>query len=162
MPRTQTTLAVDSGPSGLAQTMTRLNSRSATMDMTSDVGIDIGKNSFYVVDLDRRGAIVLRQKWSRSQIWERFVRAMRSKMSRVETSDRGDGKHEDGAVQEAQRIPRRIDQEGVGETDNKAGYPAANTTQCLGTSDVAASWWALGGAPATTALDARSSSARRR
>ncbi len=29
------------------------------------VGIDIGKNSFYVVGLDQRGAIVLRQKWSR-------------------------------------------------------------------------------------------------
>jgi hypothetical protein len=30
------------------------------------MGIDIGKNSFHVIDLDRRGAIVLRQKWSRS------------------------------------------------------------------------------------------------
>jgi hypothetical protein len=29
------------------------------------IGIDIGKNSFHVVGLDRRGAIVLRQKWSR-------------------------------------------------------------------------------------------------
>ena len=29
------------------------------------VGIDIGKNSFHVVGLDGRGAIVLRQKWSR-------------------------------------------------------------------------------------------------
>jgi len=28
------------------------------------MGIDIGKNSFHVVGLDRRGAIVLRQKWS--------------------------------------------------------------------------------------------------
>src|SRR5262245_21837070 len=47
MPRTQTTLAV--------------------------VGIDIGKNSFHVVGLDQRGAIVLRQKWSRGQVWERFA-----------------------------------------------------------------------------------------
>jgi len=31
------------------------------------VGIDIGKNSFHVVGLDQRGAIVLRQKWSRSE-----------------------------------------------------------------------------------------------
>jgi transposase len=30
------------------------------------VGIDIGKNSFHVVGLDRRGAIVLRQMWSRA------------------------------------------------------------------------------------------------
>jgi transposase len=29
------------------------------------MGIDIGKNSFHVVGLDQRGAIVLRQKWSR-------------------------------------------------------------------------------------------------
>ena len=28
------------------------------------IGIDIGKNSFHVVGLDGRGAIVLRQKWS--------------------------------------------------------------------------------------------------
>jgi len=31
------------------------------------MGIDIGKNSFHVVGLDRRGAIVLRQKWSRDR-----------------------------------------------------------------------------------------------
>jgi hypothetical protein len=32
------------------------------------IGIDIGKNSFHIVGLDRRGAIVLRQKWSRGQV----------------------------------------------------------------------------------------------
>jgi hypothetical protein len=32
------------------------------------IGIDIGKNSFHVVGLDKRGAIVLRQKWSRGQV----------------------------------------------------------------------------------------------
>ena len=37
------------------------------------VGIDIGKNSFHVVGLDRRGAIVLRQRWSRGQVEERFA-----------------------------------------------------------------------------------------
>jgi hypothetical protein len=31
------------------------------------IGIDIGKNSFHVVGHDARGAIVLRQKWSRGQ-----------------------------------------------------------------------------------------------
>ena len=30
------------------------------------IGIDIGKNSFHVVGLDKRGAIALRQKWSRA------------------------------------------------------------------------------------------------
>ena len=32
------------------------------------IGIDIGKNSFHVVGHDTRGAIVLRQKWSRGQV----------------------------------------------------------------------------------------------
>ena len=34
-------------------------------DAVAVVGIDIGKNSFHVVGLDARGAILLRQKWSR-------------------------------------------------------------------------------------------------
>jgi hypothetical protein len=34
------------------------------------MGIDIGKNSFHVVGLDQRGAIVLRQKWSRRQTFD--------------------------------------------------------------------------------------------
>jgi len=37
------------------------------------VGIDIGKNSFHVVGLDQRGAIVLRQKWSRGQVEARLA-----------------------------------------------------------------------------------------
>jgi len=37
------------------------------------VGIDIGKNSFHVVGLDSRGAVVLRQKWSRGQVESRFA-----------------------------------------------------------------------------------------
>jgi transposase len=37
------------------------------------IGVDIGKNSFHVVGLDDRGAIVLRQKWSRGQIEARFA-----------------------------------------------------------------------------------------
>jgi transposase len=36
-------------------------------------GIDIGKNSFHVVGHDQRGAIVLRQKWSRGQVEVRFA-----------------------------------------------------------------------------------------
>jgi transposase len=43
------------------------NSTVATM------GIDIGKNSFHVVGLDRRGAIVLRQRWSRGQVEARLA-----------------------------------------------------------------------------------------
>jgi hypothetical protein len=37
------------------------------------IGIDIGKNSFHVVGLNDRGAIVLRQKWSRGQIEVRLA-----------------------------------------------------------------------------------------
>ena len=37
------------------------------------IGIDIGKNSFHVVGFDDRGAIVLRQKWSRGQIEARLT-----------------------------------------------------------------------------------------
>ena len=37
------------------------------------IGIDIGKNSFHVVGLDERGAIVLRQKWSRGQVEARLA-----------------------------------------------------------------------------------------
>jgi transposase len=37
------------------------------------IGIDIGKNSFHIVGHDQRGAIVLRQKWSRGQIEARLA-----------------------------------------------------------------------------------------
>src|SRR5690348_16034398 len=37
------------------------------------IGIDIGKNSFHVVGQDERGAIVLRQKWSRGQMEARLA-----------------------------------------------------------------------------------------
>ena len=37
------------------------------------IGIDIGKNSFHLIGLDKRGAIVLRQKWSRGQVEVRLA-----------------------------------------------------------------------------------------
>ena len=37
------------------------------------IGIDIGKNSFQIVGHDHRGAIVLRQKWSRGQVETRLA-----------------------------------------------------------------------------------------
>jgi Transposase len=37
------------------------------------IGIDIGKNSFHVAGHDKRGAIVLRQKWSRGQVETRLA-----------------------------------------------------------------------------------------
>jgi len=41
--------------------------------IVATMGIDIGKNSFHVVGLDVRGAIVLRQKWSRGQVEARLA-----------------------------------------------------------------------------------------
>jgi len=41
--------------------------------LIATMGIDIGKNAFHVVGLDRRGAIVLRQRWSRGQVEARLV-----------------------------------------------------------------------------------------
>jgi hypothetical protein len=38
------------------------------------IGIDIGKNSFHVVGLDQRGAIALRQRWSRGQVEARLAK----------------------------------------------------------------------------------------
>src|SRR5256885_14001645 len=40
------------------------------------IGVDIGKNSFHVVGLDQRGAIVLRQKWSRGQVERWSIRQL--------------------------------------------------------------------------------------
>jgi hypothetical protein len=37
------------------------------------IEIDIGKNSFHIVGQDRRGALVLRQKWSRGQVEARLA-----------------------------------------------------------------------------------------
>ena len=37
------------------------------------IGIDIGKNSLHVVGQDKRGAIMLRQKWSRGQLETRLA-----------------------------------------------------------------------------------------
>src|SRR5262245_512479 len=37
------------------------------------IGIDIGKNSFHIISQNRRGAIVLRQKWSRGQMQARLA-----------------------------------------------------------------------------------------
>jgi transposase len=39
----------------------------------SVIGIEIGKTSFHVIGLDERGAIVLRQKWSRGQLEVRLA-----------------------------------------------------------------------------------------
>lgn len=44
-----------------------------SMDQVTTVGIDIGKNTFHLIGLDRRGAIVLRQKLTRGQVRDRLA-----------------------------------------------------------------------------------------
>jgi transposase len=50
---------------------------SQILSTVSAIGIDIGKNSFHVIGLDRDGAIVLRQKWSRGQVEARLANVPR-------------------------------------------------------------------------------------
>src|SRR5437660_11187260 len=59
------------GWGGPAERSTAMSNKSIATIAT--MGIDIGKNSFHVVGLDQRGAIVLRQKWSRGQIEARLA-----------------------------------------------------------------------------------------
>src|SRR5262247_4424489 len=55
-------------------TKDREHAMSQKLDATiAVIGIDIGKNSFHIVGHDQRGAIVLRQKWSRSQVETRLA-----------------------------------------------------------------------------------------
>jgi hypothetical protein len=39
-----------------------------TLETISTIGIDVGKNTFHLVGLDKRGAIVLQQKVTRHQL----------------------------------------------------------------------------------------------
>src|ERR1044071_5958791 len=45
----------------------------ATDSIVTAIGIDIGKNTFHLVGLDERGAIVLRRKLSRGQVAVRLA-----------------------------------------------------------------------------------------
>jgi transposase len=45
----------------------------ASDSIVTVIGIDIGKNTFHPVGLDKRGAIVLRQKLSRGQVAARLA-----------------------------------------------------------------------------------------
>jgi hypothetical protein len=67
------------------------------------IGIDIGKNSFHLVGLDDRGAIVLRQKWSRGQADRRRESDQECRPRIVRGKGRRKGRRErgDGAVHEA-------------------------------------------------------------
>ncbi len=63
-----------SGESGKGAPKTRSTPTSQPFsNAVAVIGIDIGKNSFHLVGLDDRGAIVLRQKWSRGQVEVRLA-----------------------------------------------------------------------------------------
>jgi transposase len=47
--------------------------KSTGLEAVATIGIDIGKNTFHLIGLDKKGAIVLRQKLSRGQIETRFA-----------------------------------------------------------------------------------------
>jgi transposase len=47
--------------------------KTASPIAVATIGIDIGKNTFHVIGLDKKGAIVLRQKLSRSQVDARLA-----------------------------------------------------------------------------------------
>ena len=50
--------------------MARATSRT---NVIATIGIDIGKNTFHVIGLDDKGAIILRHKLSRGQVYARLA-----------------------------------------------------------------------------------------
>jgi hypothetical protein len=42
--------------------------KTISLEAVATIGIDIGKNTFHLIGLDKMGAIVLRQKLSRNQV----------------------------------------------------------------------------------------------
>ena len=45
----------------------------SSANVIATIGIDIGKNTFHVIGLDNKGAIILRQKLSRGQVYARLA-----------------------------------------------------------------------------------------
>ena len=51
--------------------------RKNSTELIATIGIDIGKNTFHLIGLDERGAIVMQTKLSRSQLGRRLVNVPR-------------------------------------------------------------------------------------
>ena len=47
--------------------------KTTSLEACRTIGIDIGKNTFHLIGLDKMGAIVLRQKLSRNQVDTRLA-----------------------------------------------------------------------------------------
>jgi hypothetical protein len=52
--------------------------KTSIVEAVATIGIDIGKNTFHLIGLDKKGAIVLRQKLSRCQVEARLANPLRS------------------------------------------------------------------------------------
>ena len=51
---------------------------SSRLEAVATIGIDIGKNTFHLIGLDRKGAVTLRRKLSRDQVEARLANIQRS------------------------------------------------------------------------------------
>jgi hypothetical protein len=51
----------------------KMHAHQKSSDPVATIGLDIGKNTFHLVGLDKRGAIVMRIKVSRNQLVRRLV-----------------------------------------------------------------------------------------
>jgi transposase len=51
--------------------------KTTSLEAVPTIGIDIGKNKFHLIGLDKMSAIVLRQKLSRNQVDTRFAKMAR-------------------------------------------------------------------------------------
>src|SRR5437588_1537379 len=74
--RAQRPNLLDSGWEGVKQGLKEehaLRRSQKTAGIIATIGIDIGKNTFHLVGLDKRGAIVLQQKVSRGQLERRLA-----------------------------------------------------------------------------------------
>ena len=65
--------AIEAGKGRQRQGARHVSDTQTLHTATAVIGIDIGKNTFHVVGLDQRGAIVLRQRWSHGQVEARFA-----------------------------------------------------------------------------------------
>ena len=47
--------------------------KTTSLEAVATIGVDIGKNTFHLIGLDKKGAIVLRQKLSRGHVEARLA-----------------------------------------------------------------------------------------
>src|SRR4029077_12832349 len=62
---------------GLFRRRSAVMPRTSTVHAVTTIGMDIGKNTLHMIGLDKRGAIVLREKVSRGRIALRLVERSR-------------------------------------------------------------------------------------